>query len=377
VTSSDLSAPLRSELDAKQDRLLSLMADHGWTAVLLSRHENLAWATAGRVEARVALGSETAVCSLLITRAGKRYYIAPNNEAARLADEEFAGLDWEPVLYPWTDGDAATNLAHKLGGPETASDTAPAGLPSGFYPLNLTPLRTPLLPPEIERFRTLGAAVAASTTRILKTLAPGVTEDEMTARIAADLFAQHITPTVLLMATDDRIFRYKHAVPRAGVLKNYGMLNLCARRWGMVVSITRFVHFGAMPAALAANFDRAARINAALLHASRAGATSGQFYVVAAQGYADAGFPDEIAQHHQGGPCGYQERDWVATPDGTERLAAAQGLAWNPSLQGAKAEDTAILNDGAIEVITATPELPVIETLIDGKVYPSAGVYLP
>jgi Xaa-Pro dipeptidase len=377
VTSSDLSASLRSELDAKQDRLLSLMADHGWTAVLLSRHENLAWATAGRVEARVALGSETAVCSLLITRAGKRYYIAPNNEAARLADEEFAGLDWEPVLYPWTDGDAATNLAHKLGGPETASDTAPAGLPSGFYPLNLTPLRTPLLPPEIERFRTLGAAVAASTTRILKTLAPGVTEDEMTARIAADLFAQHITPTVLLMATDDRIFRYKHAVPRAGVLKNYGMLNLCARRWGMVVSITRFVHFGAMPAALAANFDRAARINAALLHASRAGATSGQFYVVAAQGYADAGFPDEIAQHHQGGPCGYQERDWVATPDGTERLAAAQGLAWNPSLQGAKAEDTAILNDGAIEVITATPELPVIETLIDGKVYPSAGVYLP
>jgi Xaa-Pro dipeptidase len=377
VTSSDLSASLRSELDAKQDRLLSLMADHGWTAVLLSRHENLAWATAGRVEARVALGSETAVCSLLITRAGKRYYIAPNNEAARLADEEFAGLDWEPVLYPWTDGDAATNLAHKLGGPETASDTAPAGLPSGFYPLNLTPLRTPLLPPEIERFRTLGAAVAASTTRILKTLAPSVTEDEMTARIAADLFAQHITPTVLLMATDDRIFRYKHAVPRAGVLKNYGMLNLCARRWGMVVSITRFVHFGAMPAALAANFDRAARINAALLHASRAGATSGQFYVVAAQGYADAGFPDEIAQHHQGGPCGYQERDWVATPDGTERLAAAQGLAWNPSLQGAKAEDTAILNDGAIEVITATPELPVIETLIDGKVYPSAGVYLP
>ena len=377
MTSPDLSASLRSELDAKQDRLLALMADHGWTAVLLSRHENLAWVTAGRVEARVGLGSETAVCSLLITRTGKRHYIAPNNEAARLADEEFAGLGFEPALYPWTDGDAATDLAHKLGGPETASDTAPAGLPSGFYPLNLTPLRTPLLSTEIERFRTLGAAVAASTSRILKTLAPGVTEDEMAARVAADLFAQHITPTVLLMATDERILRYKHAVPRAGVLKNYGMLNLCARRWGMVVSITRFVHFGAMPAALAANFERAARINAALLHASRAGASSAQLYAVAAQGYADAGFPDEINQHHQGGPCGYQERDWVATPDGAERIAAAQGLAWNPSLQGAKAEDTAVLNDGEIEVITATPELPVIETTIDGNVYPSAGVYLP
>ncbi|HEY1809281.1 MAG TPA: M24 family metallopeptidase [Acidobacteriaceae bacterium] len=366
------SESLQQELEEKHSRLAALMDDNGWTAVLFSRHENIAWATGGRVEARVALGSETAVCSLLLTRDGRRCYIAPNNEAPRLADEEFAGLDFEPAIYPWTE-DGAADLAHKHGGPEIGADTSQPG----FYPWNFTSLRAPLLPGEVERFRALGNAVAESTTRVLKSLAPGVTEDEMAARVSADLLAQHITPSVVLMAADERIFRYKHAVPRKGVLKKYGMLNLCARRDGMVVSMTRFVHFGAMPADLAANFVKSARINADLLHASREGATSAGLYAAAARSYAEAGFPDGITKHHQGGPCGYLERDWVATPSGSQVLQATQGLAWNPSLHGAKAEDTALLRNGSIEILTATPDLPMIEAEVGGTIYRSAGVLLP
>lgn len=366
------SATLKSELDEKHARLTALMEEQGWTGILFRRHENIAWATAGLVEARVGLASETAVCSLLFTREGGRFCIAPNNEAARLADEEFAGLDFEAVIYPWTE-DAASDLAHKHGGPEIGADTAEPGL----IPWNFTEVRAPLLAGEVERFRTLGKAVAETTTRVLKDLAPGMTEDEMAARISAGLLAQHITPSVLLMATDERIFHYRHAVPRKGVLRKYGMLNLCARRSGLVVSITRFVHFGALPAELAANFERAAGVNAELLHASREGATAAQLYAVAARAYATAGFSNEITRHHQGGPCGYLERDWVARPGGTQVLRATQGLAWNPSLQGAKAEDTALLRGGAIEILTGTPELPVIESKTGGSVYRSAGVFLP
>lgn len=365
-----LSESIRRELDEKQSRLIAFMEDNGWSGILLRRHENIAWATAGRVEARVG-PTETAVCSLFITRAGKRYSIAPENEAPRLAAEEFPGLGYEPILYPWISGDVP-DLAHQIAGPEIASDTVQAGT----YPTNLTPLRTPLLAPEMDRFRKLGQTVAASTTRVLQSLRPGITEDEMAARVAADLLAQHITPTVLLMAVDDRILRYKHAVPRGAVLKRYGMLNLCARQHGLAISITRFIHFGPVPPTLAANFEKAARINAELLHATRAGVTSAELYAVAARGYAAAGVAEEITKHHQGGPCGYLERDWIATPDGTQQVASAQGFAWNPSLGGAKAEDTALLNDGAVEIITATPALPVIETKVGGQVYRSAGVLL-
>jgi antitoxin VapB len=51
-----------------------------------------------------------------------------------------------------------------------------------------------------------------------------------------------------------------------------------------------------------------------------------------------------------------------------------QAFAWNPSIRGGKTEDTVILSGGKIEYLTATPELPVIEATVNGKVYLSAGV---
>jgi antitoxin VapB len=176
------------------------------------------------------------------------------------------------------------------------------------------------------------------------------------------------------MGVDERIHRYKHAVPRGGVLRRYGMVNLCARRWGLVVSITRFVYFGALPAELEAAFEAAAQIQTEILHATRDGAASSKIFAAARRAYASVGAAEEIERHHQGGPCGYAERDWLITPQGTERVMAPQAFAYNPSLHGAKVEDTVLLVNGAIEVLTETPGLPVIETAIEGVTYRSAGV---
>jgi len=196
----------------------------------------------------------------------------------------------------------------------------------------------------------------------------------MAARTAAALLARGIAPSVLLMGTDDRIRRYKHAVPRAGVLERYGMVNLCARKWGLVVSITRFVHFGPLPQELAASFLAAARIHSTLLHATRAGASSGEIFTAAQAAYAEAGAAEEIELHHQGGACGYKEREWVITPDGKQIVALPQAFAYNPSLRGAKVEDTAIVTENGAEILTQTPTLPILETKIDGTTYRSAGV---
>ena len=217
---------------------------------------------------------------------------------------------------------------------------------------------------------------AAATVEVLEGLTPGVSEHEMTARASAALLTRGIDPTVLLMGVDERVHRYKHAVPRAGVLQRYGMVNLCARRSGLVVSITRFVHFGKPPAELAAAFTAAAQVYAHLLHATREGAVSSEIYVAAQRAYAAAGDADEIERHHQGGPCGYAERDWIITPHGTERVTTPQAFAYNPSLRGAKAEDTVVLANGKIEVLTKTPQLPEVETIIDGVSYHSAGILL-
>ncbi len=104
------SASQNAEITEKLQRIEDLLDRNKAGAVLLSRHGNIAWITAGQVEARVAQGTETAVCSLLLTRNGRRYYLAPNNEAARLHDEEFAGLGYSPSS---TRGTKARPAAYK------------------------------------------------------------------------------------------------------------------------------------------------------------------------------------------------------------------------------------------------------------------------
>jgi antitoxin VapB len=178
------------------------------------------------------------------------------------------------------------------------------------------------------------------------------------------------------MAVDDRILKYKHALPRGRRLQRFGMVNLCARKWGLVISMTRFVHFGPMPQGLVDGFEAAAKVNGALLHATRAGATAQHLYAVAKDAYAAAGFPGAEEFHHQGGATGYGEREWVATPMGAEIVLDRQAFAWNPSCEGGKVEDTVLLRDGAIELLTETTEFPSVETVVGGQSYRSAGVLL-
>lgn len=357
------------ELEAKHEKLVEWMKAQHLAGVLLRRNENIAWLTGGAVEARVLIPCETAVVSLLVTAAGRRYYLTTENEAPRLADEEFAGLDFEPVIFPWHADETAVAAA-KLSGGSVGTDTPGPGL----TPVNLYALRASLEPSEIARYRWLGQETASSTVEALMLVEPGLSELDMEAVTAANLLRRGIQPSVHLFAVDERIMKYKHAVPRGARMKNYAMLNLCARRWGLTISITRFVHFGRVPDELAERFRASAQVNAALLDATREGATSAKLFEAAKATYAAAGFPGEEKFHHQGGPTGYWEREWLATPQGTETVVNRQAFAWNPSIRGGKVEDTVLLNDGKIEWLTETPELPAIEVRMNGTIYPAADV---
>jgi len=360
-----------AELEAKHNQVVDWLRSEGLDGVLLKRNENIAWLTGGAVELRVLTPSETGVASLLVTAEGARYYLTTANEAPRLHDEEFGALDFEPVVFPWYANDT-DQQALELARGQVASDT----LIPGFAHAHLYPLRAALRETEIVRFRWLGAQAGAAVTDSLHNLEPGNTEYVMEAQVAVELLRRGILPSVYLMAADERILKYKHAVARGKKIDKYAMINLCARKWGLTVSITRFAHFGPLPSELEDRFHAAAQVNAALLDASRVGATSAELFRVAADAYAANGFPGEEQLHHQGGATGYWEREWIATPTGTETVVNNQAFAWNPSIRGGKVEDTVLLHDGKIELLTPTPELPVLESSANGNGYPATGVLI-
>ena len=362
-------AEWNAELDAKHTSLLAWMRAQKLSAVLIRRNENVAWITGGAIELRVLTPSETGVASLLVTAEGKRYYFTTENEAPRLHDEEFGALDFEPILFPWY-ADNTAAAAAKLAAGSLGSDTPVAGTVA----VNLFPLRASLCESEIARYRWLGSNTAAATVESLMQVRPGMSEYDLEALTAGNLLKRGILPSVYLYAVDDRIYKYKHAVARGAKLQNYAMLNLCTRKWGLAISITRFIHFGELPAELESRFKAAAGVNAALLDGTKVGATSAELFRIAQAAYSSEGFPGEERFHHQGGPTGYGEREWVATPNGSETVVNNQAFAWNPSIRGGKAEDTVLLHGGNIEWLTATPELPIINAEANGKVYAAAGV---
>jgi Xaa-Pro aminopeptidase len=164
---------------------------------------------------------------------------------------------------------------------------------------------------------------------------------------------------VSLVGSDERLRRYRHPVPTATPWKHVVMVALCAERDGLVVSLSRIVSAGGPPD-LEKRTRATASVFGALLDATRPGAEAASLYTTAAAAYAAAGFPGEELKHHQGGAIGYRAREWVAHPRSQEVVQPRQAFAWNPTITGTKIEDTALVIDDRIEMLTTTPDWPSI-----------------
>jgi antitoxin VapB len=179
---------------------------------------------------------------------------------------------------------------------------------------------------------------------------------------------------VCLVAADERIRWFRHPVPTVSRWEKVLMLVVCARRDGLIVSLTRIVCAGDIPADLRRRTDAVARVNASLLAATRPGATGAELYRTAARAYVEQDFGGEERLHHQGGAAGYRTRDWVAHPASSEVVQGGQAFAWNPSVTGTKVEETCLASEAGVEVLSASPGWPQIATTLGGREYYSPDV---
>jgi len=364
------------EIATKTERIVELLEKENLGGVLLNAQHNFAWITGGASNG-IDLSRENGAASIFVSRKGRQYVLANNIEMSRLLSEEISADEFEPVEFAWQDEKAVADLlirkARGLSDGQIASDIAVQ--PSMRTIENLiSPLRYELTADEVSRYRKLGNEAASAISTVIDSLEPGQTELEVAALMRKELQAMNISSVVTLIAADERISKYRHPIPTSKTWSKTLLLVTCAKRNGLIASLSRVVCSGTAPSELKEKTEAAAFVNASLWNATRDGDTGAELYQTAAGAYAKAGFAEEINLHHQGGATGYRTREWVAHPTSSEVVKTDQAFAWNPSITGTKVEETVIATDDGIDVITASIGYPAIANEIDGKVYNSPGI---
>ncbi|MDZ8187371.1 MAG: M24 family metallopeptidase [Nostoc sp. ChiSLP02] len=358
---------MNEEVSKKLDLIRQTLRENEVQGLRLRGTDWFAWVTAGASNT-VLLTAETGVAEVLVTTEGA-WVLTDEIEAQRLIDEELP-TNFQVYVNPWADGAAAREsfVRDVTGGGKVISDRPISNLENPLPPTLQTHKRV-MMPSELERYRQVGQKASQAMTEVLKAAKPTWTEYQLAGAGAEALWGKGLHPALTLVAGERRLPLYRHATATAEQIGQQAMLVFCARGYGLYANLTRFVCFSQLSGEQAELHRHVREVEAVVLNLSQPGTSLDKAYYALGQAYEQHGFPNAIREHHQGGTTGYLAREVVATPSTNDTLAEGIAVAWNPSLRGAKVEDTfVILNDGKLENLTFDADFPSVE--VEGRLRP-------
>ncbi|MDQ0100524.1 Xaa-Pro aminopeptidase [Paenarthrobacter nicotinovorans] len=336
----------------KRRRVLDILDKAGHDSLLLTSNTALTWYLDGS-RVHISLAGDP-IAALLVDRSGD-HLITFNNEAARIAAEELpAGVSLDTVPWHGQLHAAAADLALDGNPLVEAAVTA-----------ELRAARQQLLPAETARYSELSVDAARAMTDVLTAATPETTEFELVSQLAARIVSVGAEPLVLLCNGAGRS-DFRHPLATHSPIGRRAMAVVCARRNGLVANVTRWVAFDAgTPAELDAE-ARIAEVEADIFRATVPGARLNEVFTGIKAAYTRHGFgDDQWTLHHQGGPAGYAGRDPRVTAEVTDTIVLNQPFTWNPSGPGVKIEDTVLLTDSGLRVLTVDERWPTTD--VDGR----------
>jgi len=336
--------------DAKLARVRTWLDGHEYDGALFSTQPGVAWVTDGLTDP-VVRNEEPALAWALVTKTDA-FLICSNIEEPRLrAEEDTSGFELR--VTPW----------YSPGGLAAVVTELTAGLRLVTDPDSLAGLRMPLTPGEAERLAVLGHDCAGALEAALRSWHPAERECDVAARIAAALEERLVLPSVLLVGGAERRRAFRHPVPTAAVCGADVLAVVVGVRGGLNVACSRTVASGQPDPALAERHLAACAAESAMIGATRPGTTWAEALAAGVAAYAAAGFPQEWRAHVQGGPIGYLSREFDVVPATTRAdsaIAKGDAFAWNPTVLGAKSEDTFVVTADGARPVTNTADWPVV-----------------
>ncbi|RPI10905.1 MAG: peptidase M24 [Zetaproteobacteria bacterium] len=352
-----------AEVAEKDRRVRDLLQRKGLKGLLLKRQANFSWMTAGGINL-IGIATEMGGTTLLVTE-GAKYVLTNNIEASRMIEEEeVERLGFQVRTYPWYDDREADIVKELVGdGPVGCDVPYPTAVNAAE---DVVRLRFSLTPGEIERYRWLGETTSRAAEGVLMETRRGEKECAVIGRLSAALWKDRIDPVGVMGAADDRISRFRHCIPMERPIERIFMLSVNARKGGLVVCLTRFVHFGKVPQALRTQYEATVYVDCVLMANTRPGRPARDVLQRGIEAYGEKGYPEEWTLHHQGGPIGYQPRDYRTHPGTADVIAANQPFCWNPSITGTKSEDTILATTEGPEPITRPILFPRLAMEVSG-----------
>lgn len=350
------------EVKEKLTRVRDWMEQKSFDGALLTTNPNFFWITGGK-QGFVDKGTMNAAAHVLITR-DKAYVICNSSERYRIMEEELTDGAFELIAYRWHEKEEEV-LRPYLEGKRIASDTGIYG--SENQGAELQTLRYVLTKEEEERLEEIGLESAQILEASVRDVKQGETEWEAVGRVAGRLMAKGYQVPVCLIASDERVLKYRHPLPTDKRIEKYVLIAVCAQKYGLTSSITRLKSFGPVPEELRKKYEALLKVDAAFILNTRAGVPVKSVLEKGYEAYRREGYEADFHLHHQGGGLGYLTRDYCAD-FGTEDLVLnRQGFSWNPTIAGVKLEDTYVVHGDSQKIVTETGGWIYREVTVDGK----------
>jgi len=341
------------------NKVQNLIAEKQLQGIVLRRNPNLAWMIGGRVHVPSTLDS---ACFDLIITADEVTAVTNTIEAPRLVAEELPSNVSVKIINWWEGRDKFLPSGENFGCDQPGANRFDLSR-------EIEILRQSLVSEDIERFRSVCSDSSIALGEALKNSHSNDREIDLAGKISKALWEKNLELVFIGVAGQTRVQKHRHPLPTDSVVGNRIVASICARRKGLISSVTRIVSFNDDDIS---GYENILKVESEIFEKTKVGAKFSEPIEAAVHAYEKFQFDkDEWMKHHQGGPTGYAPRDWAANRESDQLILPYQPIAWNPTGNGWKVEDT-IMTKGEInsgfEILTLDPNWPSVE--VNGRPRP-------
>jgi Xaa-Pro aminopeptidase len=338
---------LEQEFQIKLARVRDLMRRKELDGVFLKRQDDFAWLSCG---GRNYVGAgDLGNCGLLVTQ-DEHYAVTNTIESRRMLEEENLGaLGFVMRAGVWHD--AAVEA-------ETLGAIVPSGRVGYDFGCGnniageIKELRLELTEGEVEKYREAGSLASRAMEETACGIRPGDSEYAIAARIMKKMETCGLELVSCMVAADERISDYRHPLPTGKRVEKRVQIGGNFKMRGLVVCMTRYVNFVPVSGELRRQYRETQRIDCIYMANSIPGESYQRPLLAGKAAYEEMGYGSEFDKHHQGGPIGYAGRDYRVDFTVVGTMKNHQAFCWNPSITGTKSEDTVIVSEASVEMIS-------------------------